>query len=183
MASPDRGARLFGLTRAIWVCYRSAPPGGGGLRSGAVRPYLRKMSRDDPTAPDAGLAPDLAQIEALAHEAVDALPEPFRAYALGLVIRVEEMASDDVLQGTDCESPFELTGLYEGVPLTEKSVSDQPLQPDMIWLFRRAILDEWIERGNVTLRQLVGHVMVHELAHHFGWTDEEIAAIDPWWEI
>ncbi len=141
------------------------------------------MSPDDPTAFAAGLAPDLSVIESLAHEAVQALPEPFRAYALGVVIRVEDMASDDVLQDMDCESPFELTGLYEGVPLTEKSTFDQPLQPDMIWLFRRAILDEWIERGNVTLRQLVGHVMVHELAHHFGWTDEEIAAIDPWWEI
>jgi hypothetical protein len=73
-------------------------------------------------------------------------------------------------------------GLYDGVPLTEKSVSDQPQQPDAIWLFRRPILDEWADRGNVTLAELVSHVMVHELAHHFGWSDDDIARIDPWWE-
>ena len=75
-----------------------------------------------------------------------------------------------------------MTGLYDGTPLTEKSVSDQPLQPDLIWLFRRPILDEWVERGNVTLQELVAHVLIHELAHHFGWSDAEIAAIDRWWE-
>jgi predicted Zn-dependent protease with MMP-like domain len=80
------------------------------------------------------------------------------------------------------ESPYELTGLYDGIPLTEKSISDQPLQPDVIWLFRRPILDEWVERGNVTLQELVTHILVHELAHHFGWSDAEIGAIDPWWE-
>ncbi len=136
------------------------------------------MTDDDP----AGLAPDLAQIETLAHEALEALPGPFRSAARALVIRIEDLADDALLDDLGCESPFDLTGLYQGVPLTEKSVTDQPMQPDMIFLFRRAILDEWIERGNVTLRQLVGHVLVHELAHHFGWSDDEIAAIDPWWE-
>ena len=80
------------------------------------------------------------------------------------------------------DDPFELTGLYDGMPLTEKSVMDQFPRADMIWLFRRAILDEWIERGNVDLRDLVAHVLVHELAHHFGWSDDDIAAIDRWWE-
>jgi predicted Zn-dependent protease with MMP-like domain len=75
-----------------------------------------------------------------------------------------------------------LTGLYEGTPLTEKSVMDQPLGPDVIWLFRRPILDEWLDRGNVSLGELVAHVLIHELAHHFGWSDADIAAIDPWWE-
>ena len=65
--------------------------------------------------------------------------------------------------------------------LTEKSVSDQPAQPDAIWLFRRAILDEWAARGDVALDVLVAHVMVHELAHHFGWSDADIATIDAWW--
>ena len=127
-------------------------------------------------------APDLIVIETLAYEAMEALPEAFRSHAQAVLIRVEDLADDDLLEELGCESAFDLTGLYHGVPLTEKSVSDQPVQPDMIWLFRRAILDEWIARGNVTLRQLVGHVLVHEMAHHFGWSDDEIAAIDPWWE-
>jgi predicted Zn-dependent protease with MMP-like domain len=80
------------------------------------------------------------------------------------------------------ESPYDLTGLYEGIPLTEKSVSDQPQQPDTVWLFRRAILEEWVERGDIGLADLVTHVVVHEFAHHFGWSDEDIATIDPWWE-
>ncbi len=129
-----------------------------------------------------GLAPSLAQIEAFAIEAVETLPEPFGTAARDLVIRVDDVATDEVLEDLGCDSAFDLTGMYQGVPLTEKSLMDQPLQPDMIWLFRRAILEEWIERGDVSLRQLVGHVMVHELAHHFGWSDEEIAEIDPWWE-
>lgn len=87
-----------------------------------------------------------------------------------------------MLAGLGIEDPFELTGLYDGIPLTEKSVMDQPMGPDTVWLFRRAILDEWVDRGNVTLRELVAHVTVHEFAHHFGWSDDDIAAIDPWWE-
>ena len=137
------------------------------------------MTEDDPSP----LAPDLTLIEALAYEAVESLPPAFRDLARAVVIVVEDAATQDVLDDLGCDSPFELTGLYSGVPMTEKSVSDQPMGPDMIFLFRRAILEEWIERGNVTLRQLVGHVMVHELAHHFGWSDDDIAAVDPWWEI
>lgn len=149
------------------------------MRGALGNAYVAGM---DDTEPDM-LAPDLGLIEALAHEAVEAMPEPFATYARAVVIRVEDFADEDVLIEMACESPLELTGLYQGIPLTEKSLSDQPMEPDMIWLFRRAILEEWIERGNVTLRQLVGHVMVHELAHHFGWSDDEIAAIDPWWEM
>lgn len=127
------------------------------------------------------MAPDAGEIERLALAAIEALPEAFRAHALGVVLRVEEYASDDVLDDLGIDDPFELTGLYDGVPMTQKSVADQPEQPDMIWLFRRAILDEWAARGDVTLAELVGHVYVHELAHHFGWSDEDIAAIDAWW--
>ena len=99
-----------------------------------------------------------------------------------VLLRVEDFAPDDLLDEMDIESPFELTGLYDGIPLTEKSVMDQPSAPDVIWLFRRAILDEWAERGNVTLGDLVAHILVHELAHHFGWSDDDIARIDRWWE-
>ena len=128
------------------------------------------------------LAPDLAQIETLARDAIASLAAPYRTAALGIVLRVEDFAPDDVIDAMDLTDPFELTGLYDGIPLTEKSVMDQPMGPDVIWLFRRPILDEWAERGNVTLRDLVTHVLIHELAHHFGWSDADIAVIDPWWE-
>ncbi|WP_128253292.1 metallopeptidase family protein [Falsirhodobacter deserti] len=126
-------------------------------------------------------APDLAIIESLALEVVEALPARWQA-ARSVIVVVEDWPSDDLLDEMEIENPYELTGLYEGVPLTQKSVMDQPVGPDIIRLFRRPILDEWADRGNVSLRELVGHVMVHELAHHFGWSDDDIAAIDPWWE-
>jgi predicted Zn-dependent protease with MMP-like domain len=126
-------------------------------------------------------APDAADIEAMALAAVEALPEAFRGPARAVALRVEDFASDDMLDGLDIESPFDLTGLYDGIPLTEKSVSDQPGQPDAIWLFRRPILDEWVHRGDIALSDLVAHVMIHELAHHFGWSDADIATIDEWW--
>ena len=130
----------------------------------------------------AGLAPDLDAIEALALEALGALPQVFRSHAQAVQLRVAECATKDILDDLRIDDPFQLTGLYDGVPLTEKTAGDMPGPPDTIWLFRRAILDEWIARGDVHLRDLVGHVLVHELAHHFGWTDEEIAKIDRWWE-
>ncbi|PYF09469.1 putative Zn-dependent protease with MMP-like domain [Rhodobacter viridis] len=126
-------------------------------------------------------APSLAEIEAMAEAARAALPVQFRGPAAEVVLRVEDFAPDAVLDEMEIEDPFELTGLYEGVPLTQKSVFD-PSGPDVIWLFRRAILDEWVGRGDVALDALVAHVFVHELAHHFGWSDDDIASIDRWWE-
>lgn len=133
------------------------------------------------TPPDA-IAPDAALIAALAAEAIAGLPEPYRAAATLVALRVEDFADPEILEALEIEDPFDLTGLYDGVPIPEKSVSDQPLQPDQIFLFRRAILEEWVERGDVSLGDLVAHVFIHELAHHFGWSDDDIARIDPWWE-
>ena len=127
-------------------------------------------------------APDASDMESMALATVAALPAAFRTAAEAVVIRIEEFPSEEMLDGLELEDSFELTGLYEGTPLIDKSVSDPAPQPDTIWLFRRAILDEWVERGNVTLGELVAHVLIHELAHHFGWTDEDIAAIDRWWD-
>lgn len=132
--------------------------------------------------PPGAIAPDLALIEQLARDAIAGLPGPYRAAAAAVRLRVEEFAPDEILAALEIGDPFDLTGLYEGVPLTEKSVSDQPLQPDVIWLFRRPILDEWLDRGDVSVQDMVTHVLVHELAHHFGWSDADIARIDPWWE-
>ncbi|MBZ4022318.1 neutral zinc metallopeptidase [Rhodobacter sp. TJ_12] len=126
-------------------------------------------------------APSLEEIEAMAEAARAALPEAFRAAAAQVVLRVEDIAPDALLDELEIEDPYELTGLYEGVPMTEKSISD-PTGPDVIWLFRRAILDEWIARADVALDALVAHVFVHEMAHHFGWSDGDIASIDRWWE-
>lgn len=128
------------------------------------------------------IAPGLDLFEDLAATAMAALPDPWRDRARSVVIRVEDFAPPDMLSDMEMEDPFDLTGLYDGIPLTEKSVMDQPMGPDTVWLFRRPILDEWADRGNVTLGELVSHVLVHELAHHFGWSDEDIARIDPWWE-
>ncbi|ABD56554.1 metallopeptidase family protein [Jannaschia sp. CCS1] len=127
-------------------------------------------------------APDLAAIETLAYAARDALQEPWATPARAVVIRVEDVADPQILAELEMQDPFELTGLYDGIPMTQKSVMDMPEQPDTIWLFRRAILDEWADRGNVTLSELVTHVLVHEFAHHFGWSDDDIAAVDRWWD-
>lgn len=137
---------------------------------------------EDAAGWDEVAAPDAAVIEALARAALAALPVPFRAAAQAVSLRVAELASEATLDALDIADPFELTGLYEGIPRTEKSVLDQPTQPDTVWLFRRAILDEWIDRGDVALGDLVANVVVHEIAHHFGWSDGDIARIDRWWE-
>ena len=132
-------------------------------------------------SPDA-IAPDNDLIQTLAEAAVATLPEPYRAAAALVALRVQDFADPEILAALEIADPFELTGLYDGTPLTEKSLSEQPMQPDQIFLFRRAILEEWLDRGNVSLAELVTHVFVHELAHHFGWSDDDIARIDPWWE-
>jgi predicted Zn-dependent protease with MMP-like domain len=125
-------------------------------------------------------APSLADIERLARAAYDALPAIFRQRCGGLAIRVEDFADAETLAEMEIEDPFELTGLYQGVALTDKSIMDISGGPDTVRLFRRPILDEWVERGDVTLAALVAHVLIHEIAHHFGYSDDDIAAIDDW---
>ena len=142
------------------------------------------MSEDDSDAPDWGpvTAPELDDIQRLARAALAALPEVYREAAALVRLQIADFAPDDVLGELDLNDPFELTGLYDGIPLTKKTVMDQPHGPDTIWLFRRPILEEWADRGDIGLGDLVTHVLVHELAHHFGWSDADIAAIDRWWE-
>lgn len=128
------------------------------------------------------IAPDLEAFAAMAEAARASLPAEIVAASAALILRIEDWPSVEMLEGLDIETAYALTGLYEGIPLTEKSVMDQPHGPDVIWLFRRPILEEWVDRGNITLEHLITHVLVHEFAHHFGWSDADIAAIDPWWE-
>ena len=123
-----------------------------------------------------------AAFAALADAAIDALPRAFADAAREVVIQVRDWPQEDILRSMDIRDPLELTGLYDGIPLTEKSSFDQPLGADVIWLYREPILAEWRDRGDVALSDLVGHVLVHELAHHFGWSDDDIALIDRWWE-
>lgn len=125
-------------------------------------------------------APSLEDFEALADRARAALPDVFRELTGELLVRIDDFADEETLAELGIDDPFELTGLYQGVALTEKSVLDVPVEPDVVWLYRRPILDEWVERGDVPLDRLVAHVLVHEIAHHFGWSDERIAEIDDW---
>jgi predicted Zn-dependent protease with MMP-like domain len=127
-------------------------------------------------------APTIEDIETIAAAARAALPEPFRSAVRDVVLLVRDFAEPELLEDMGIDDPFDLTGLYEGTPLTQASVTDQPTEPPVIWLFRRPILDEWCHRADVPLSALVTHVLVHEIAHHLGWTDAQIAAIDPWWE-
>ncbi|MDB5684385.1 MAG: neutral zinc metallopeptidase [Sphingomonas bacterium] len=123
------------------------------------------------------LPPDAERIEALAREAIARLPDAFRAHLGDVLLRVEEFPDADVLAELEIEDPFELSGLYTGRPVGQKSVSDFGTMPDMIHLFRRPLLDEWIETG-VTLEALVAHVLIHEVGHHFGLSDADMHALE-----
>ena len=123
------------------------------------------------------LAPSLDDIEALARVAWAAVPEHFRAKAGDVLFRVEDFASDEILADLGIDDPFALSGLYQGVDLTRRSIMDPAPQAPIVFLFRRAILDEWIERGDVTLSELVAHVLIHEIGHHFGLSDEQMDAL------
>jgi predicted Zn-dependent protease with MMP-like domain len=127
-------------------------------------------------------APSLEDFERLARRAMEALPEQVRRACADLAVRVADFAADDVLDEMGIEDPYELTGLYEGTSLTQRSVMQQPTQPDAVWLYRRPILEEWIDRGDAPLDRLVQHVLVHEIAHHLGWSDDDIRAVDDWME-
>ncbi|MEQ1818555.1 MAG: metallopeptidase family protein [Terricaulis sp.] len=122
----------------------------------------------------AQLPPSLDDLDRIAREAWETLPADLRKLADNVLIRVEDFAGEDVLAELGLEDPFELTGLYTGVDLTQQSIMDTaPVQP-MVFLYRRAILDEWIERGDVDLSELVAHVLVHEVGHHFGLSDDHM---------
>ncbi|MDD7970114.1 metallopeptidase family protein [Roseinatronobacter alkalisoli] len=126
------------------------------------------------------LPPEQAVFEHVVTQTLETLPTPFRQAAENVALHITDFAPDALLAEMGFDDPFELTGLYTGIPLTEKSVMDQPMEPDRIWLFRRPILDEWIARGDIELGALIAHVFIHELAHHFGWSDSDIATIAPW---
>ena len=124
-----------------------------------------------------GTPPSADEIEAIARSALGALPEPFASHLSDVVLLGEDFADDETLEAMGIEEPFDLTGIYEGIPLTERSVDQSGTLPDRIRLFRRPILDEWAS-GEDSLEHLVAHVLVHEVGHHFGLSDEDMHALE-----
>ena len=124
-----------------------------------------------------GPSPTADEIDAIARAALEALPEPFASHLRDVVLQVDEFAADDILASMGVEDPFDLTGIYEGLPLHQKSVDISGALPDRILLFRRPILDEWAD-GEVQLERLVRHILIHEAGHHFGFSDEDMHAIE-----
>jgi predicted Zn-dependent protease with MMP-like domain len=123
-------------------------------------------------------APSLEDFDALAREAFDALPQNFRSLCGDLLIHVAEFADDEVLDDMEIEDPFELTGLFEGVDIASRSLDDLPSGPNHLHLYRQPILAEWIDNGEATLGELIRHVLVHEIGHHFGLSDDDIDRIE-----
>jgi predicted Zn-dependent protease with MMP-like domain len=122
--------------------------------------------------------PSLDDFAALAEAALAALPAAFRAATGDIIFRIEDFADAETLAALEIEDPFELSGLYHGVDRAHRSVLDPAPAVSMVFLYRRPILDEWAERGDVTLGELITHVLVHEIGHHFGLSDDDIHAIE-----
>lgn len=122
-------------------------------------------------------APDAGRIEALARAALARIPEPFAVHLGDVVLIVEDFADDETLDAMGIEDPFDLTGLYHGRPIGEKSAFESGALPDRIHLYRRPLLDEWVATG-VSLEDLITHVVVHEIGHHFGLSDEDMHALE-----
>ncbi|WP_194954929.1 metallopeptidase family protein [Sphingopyxis solisilvae] len=124
-----------------------------------------------------GTAPDADAMFAMAEVALATMPAVFLPHIQGVLIAIEEFADDEVLKSLDIEHPYDLTGLYEGRPLTERSVSESGGMPDRVTLYRIPILVEWIETGE-RLDRLVRHVLIHEIGHHFGFSDDDMHALE-----
>jgi predicted Zn-dependent protease with MMP-like domain len=140
------------------------------LQQRAYSPYAPPMRRFGPP-------PSADEIEAIARRTLNALPAPFSDSLGDVVLLVQDFADQDTLDAMGIENAFELSGIYEGVPLTERSVEQSGTLPERIRLFRRPILDEWAA-GQDTLEHLVAHVLIHEVGHHFGLSDADMHALE-----
>jgi predicted Zn-dependent protease with MMP-like domain len=123
------------------------------------------------------LPPSLGDLEALAERALATIPEELKRHLGRVVIRVEEFPDAETEQDMELDSPFDILGLYRGVALPRKSLSDPRAEPDMVFLYRRPILDYWCETGE-DLYDLVRHVLIHEIGHHFGFSDADMERIE-----
>lgn len=120
-------------------------------------------------------APSLDDMETMANDVFAALPETFRTMCAGVVIRVEDFPTDEVLDTMNASSEFDLLGLFQGIGLPFRSNDDIAPMPNMIWLYRRPILDHWAEHDE-TLGDIIRHVLIHEIGHHFGMSDADMEA-------
>ncbi|HEX7761452.1 MAG TPA: metallopeptidase family protein [Caulobacteraceae bacterium] len=126
----------------------------------------------------AAAAPSLEDLAALAEAAFAALPATIRKAAGEVVFRIDDFPDEEMLDALGIEDAFELTGLYQGVDRIHRSVWDPAPEHSRIFLFRRPILDEWAERGDIALGELISHILVHEIGHHFGLSDDDIDALE-----
>ncbi|MFD2184341.1 metallopeptidase family protein [Rhodoplanes azumiensis] len=138
---------------------------------------MSKSPLSDPLAWRSVAAPSLAEFEMMARDVFARLPAQFRAMCEGLVIQVDDFPTDEVLDHMGLESEFDLLGLFQGIGLPFRSDSAPVQMPNMIWLYRRPILDYWADHEE-TLGAIVAHVLVHEIGHHFGLSDDDMAAIE-----
>lgn len=136
------------------------------------------MSEVPTVGPTVGKAPSLDDFAAMAEAAFQALPEGFRKLAGDVVFRVDDFPSQEVLDDLGIEDAFGLTGLYQGFHIGLRDAGGPAAGPSMVFLYRRPILDEWAEHGEITLEELVTHVLVHEIGHHFGLSDADIDTIE-----
>jgi predicted Zn-dependent protease with MMP-like domain len=141
------------------------------LPRGLKRLYGEAMARrfDHP--------PSAEEIEAIARDALVKLPEPFASHLSHVVLQVDEYAGDELLAEMGIEHPLDLTGVYEGIPIDQRSVDTSGTLPDRIRLFRQAILAEWCEEGE-SFEHLVRHILIHEVGHHFGLSDDDMHALE-----
>lgn len=122
--------------------------------------------------------PSLEEFDALTRAAWRDLPKEFRQLCRNLVIHVADFAEPDLLSELEIDDPFDLTGLYEGIDIIQQRMVDPDSAPHHVHLYRMPILDEWLSRGDITLGALVAHVLVHEIGHHFGLSDEQMHMIE-----
>lgn len=124
-----------------------------------------------------GHAPNEETFVAMAQAALDRFEPPFKELAASVSIRISDFADEETLEALHIDDPYALTGLYSGVALTLDAISAPSQHPPLVWLYRLPIIDEWATRGDIALEDLVAHVLIHELGHHFGWSDEDMDAV------
>ena len=122
-------------------------------------------------------APSLTEMEVMAHDIFERLPAQFRKLCEGVIIRVDDFPTEEVMDEMECETEFDLLGLFQGVGLPQQSFGDVARLPNMVWLYRRPILDYWAEHDE-TIGHIVRHVLIHEIGHHFGLSDDDMEAIE-----
>ena len=148
---------------------------------GLVYPAGVKRDREDGMSNEALYeltAPTLDDIETLAQDIYERLPAEFRARCGQILFRIEDLPDDDISEELELESAFDILGLFQGAPITDQQESDPvPGEPNVVFLYRRAILDEWAD-SEITLGDIVAHVIIHEIGHHFGLSDEDMERIE-----